>query len=188
MARSGPRSGRCRSARSTETLITALLGDAKPARAQTISGSVPEGDRAAIRGRDRQLPFCPQPKRQDRRLRTKKTISTRASTDWSIAQGGNAKEGDAVIHRHQTRVRSLICADGLASDPAVIPLHFGSEPGGLFSYAIDPPDFRGSEQTRGYDRRRWLAMPAKGRLEESMASQLGIGRGPGTLSSLRSGR
>jgi len=104
------------------------------------------------------------------------------------AQGGNAKEGDAVIHRHQTRVRSLICADGLASDPAVIPLHFRSEPGGLFSYAIDPPDFRGSEQTRGYDRRRWLAMPAKGRLEESMASQLGIGRGPGTLSSLRSGR
>jgi len=49
VARSGPRSGRCRSARSTETLITALLGDAKPARAQTISGSVPELDRAAIR-------------------------------------------------------------------------------------------------------------------------------------------
>ena len=31
------------------SLITALLGDAKPARAQTISGSVPEVDRAAIR-------------------------------------------------------------------------------------------------------------------------------------------
>ena len=31
------------------SLITALLGDAKPARAQTISGSVPELDRAAIR-------------------------------------------------------------------------------------------------------------------------------------------
>ena len=31
------------------SLIAALLGDAKPARAQTISGSVPEVDRAAIR-------------------------------------------------------------------------------------------------------------------------------------------
>jgi Metallo-beta-lactamase superfamily len=31
------------------SLITALLGDAKPARAQTISGSVPAVDRAAIR-------------------------------------------------------------------------------------------------------------------------------------------
>jgi hypothetical protein len=38
---------------------------------------VPEGDRAAIRGRDRQLPFRPQPKRQDWRRRTKKTISAR---------------------------------------------------------------------------------------------------------------
>jgi 7,8-dihydropterin-6-yl-methyl-4-(beta-D-ribofuranosyl)aminobenzene 5'-phosphate synthase len=31
------------------SLIAALLGDAKPARAQTISGSVPEVDRATIR-------------------------------------------------------------------------------------------------------------------------------------------
>ena len=34
---------------------------------------MPEGDRAAF-GRDRQLPFCPQPKRQDRLRRTKRTI------------------------------------------------------------------------------------------------------------------
>ena len=31
------------------SLVAALLGDAKPARAQTISGSVPEVDRATIR-------------------------------------------------------------------------------------------------------------------------------------------
>jgi hypothetical protein len=30
------------------------------------------------------------------------------------AQGGNAEEGDSVIHRHQARVRRLICADGPA--------------------------------------------------------------------------
>jgi len=30
-------------------LIAALLGDAKPARAQTISGKVPEVDRATVR-------------------------------------------------------------------------------------------------------------------------------------------
>jgi hypothetical protein len=49
------------------SLIAALLGDAKPAQAQAISGSVPEVDRANIR--DRQLPFRPQPKREDRRCR-----------------------------------------------------------------------------------------------------------------------
>ena len=31
------------------SLIAALLGDAKPARAQTISGNVPEVDRATVR-------------------------------------------------------------------------------------------------------------------------------------------
>ena len=31
------------------SLVAALLGGAKPARAQTISGNVPEVDRAAIR-------------------------------------------------------------------------------------------------------------------------------------------
>jgi hypothetical protein len=50
------------------SLIAALLGGAKPARAQTISGNVLEVDRATVRVV--QLPLRPQPKRQDRRCRS----------------------------------------------------------------------------------------------------------------------
>jgi len=67
------------------SLIAALLGDAKPARAQTISGAVPEVERATIRVVTDNYHFALSPSGKIGDAAQRRLSPPDPSTDWSIS-------------------------------------------------------------------------------------------------------